>query len=369
MKKQLSSLDLHFLLEELLALKDSRIDKIYQPDRDTIIFSLYKTNAGRRILKINVGKSLFLAEEKEKYGEILGFGMLLRKHLDGCFLYDIAQIEPERIIRLSFKAKDNKKHLYLEFFGKGNAILCNEHNVIINALEHHEFRERVVKPKLKYVYPIMSYNLFSINEYQLKELLKNSKKESVVVSLATELGLGGIYSEEICLLSGIGKSKKPSALEDSEIGKILKDIEKIKNKKIEAQAVFQDSNLADAVPFAFEFYKNNEKKYFPAFSQALDFFYSQFKEAKETKFDRRMEELQRITGQQKAAIEELKIQEKELRDKGEMIYHKYNLIKEVLDEINKASKKYSWKEIKERLNGHKIVKELNEKERKVVVDI
>lgn len=369
MRKQLSSLDLHFLLKELLVLEDSRIDKVYQPDKNIVILSLYKTNVGKKILKINIGQALFLLDEKEQYGEILGFGMLLRKHIDGYFLYDIAQIEPERIIKFSFKVKDDKKHLYLEFFGKGNAILCNEHNVIINALEHHEFRERVVKPKLKYVYPIMSYNIFNINENQLKELLKNSKKESIVVSLATELGLGGVYSEEICLLSKIDKNKKPSALEDNEIWAILKNIKKIVSKEIKAQAVFQDSNLVDATPFDLEFYKNNEKKTFSTFSQAIDFFYSQFKEVKETKFDKRLKELQRIIEEQRATIEELKVQEKELREKGELIYHKYNLIKEVLDEINKANKKYSWKEIKEKLKGHKIVKELNEKERKVVVEV
>ena len=72
---------------------------------------------------------------------------------------------------------------------------------------------------------------------------------------------------------------------------------------------------------------------------------------------------------QKAKIEEMKREEKELREKGELIYHKYNLIKEVLDELNKASKKYSWKEIKEKLKGHKIIKEINEKDRKVVVEV
>lgn len=369
MKRQLSSLDLHFLLKELKALEGSRMGRIYQPEKNALVFSFYKTNAGKKILKIYAGQSICLIEEKEDYGETLGFGMLLRKHLNGYFLYDIAQIEPERIIRLSFKAKDDKKHLYLEFFGKGNAILCNEHNVIINALEHHEFRERVVKPKLRYVYPIMNYNLFGIDEDQLKELLKNSKKESIVVSLAVELGLGGIYSEEICLLSGIDKGKGPCAIENNEIGKILKNIEKLKNKKIEAQAVFQGSDLVDAAPFAFEFYKNNEKKYFPTFSRALEFFYSQFKEVKETKFDKRMKELQRVIGQQKAAIEELKTQEKDFREKGELIYHRYSLVREVLDEISKASEKYSWKEIKEKLKGHKIVKEINEKERKIAVEI
>lgn len=116
MKKQLSSLDINFLLKELEILKDSRVDKIYQPEKNTTIFSLYKTNVGKKILKINIGQSLFLIEEKESYEETLGFGMLLRKYLDGYFLYDIEQIKPERIVKLSFKIKDNKKNLYLEFF-------------------------------------------------------------------------------------------------------------------------------------------------------------------------------------------------------------------------------------------------------------
>ena len=54
--------------------------------------------------------------------------------------------------------------------------------------------------------------------------------------------------------------------------------------------------------------------------------------------------MQRITEQQKLTIEELKKEEKESREKGEAIYHNYQLIKEVLEELNKASKKYSWKE-------------------------
>ena len=369
MKKQLSSLDLHFLLKELEVLKDSRIDKIYQPEKDVIIFSLYKTNVGKKILKINIGQSIFIAEEKETEGETLGFGMLLRKHLDGYFLYDIAQIKPERILKFSFKIKEEKKYLYIEFFGKGNAILCNEHDVIINALEHHEFRERVVKPKLKYVYPIMSYNVFEINKNQLNELFNNSRKETLIICLAVELGLGGIYSEEICLLSNIDKNKIPKNVSSKEIESLLSNIKKIINKKIDAQIILENNNVIDVVPFEFKFYEKNNKQKFRSFSEALSCFYSQFIEIKETEFDKKLRSMQRIIEEQKQAIEKLKGEEKEMREKGELIYHKYSLIKEVLDEINKASKKYSWKEIKEKLKEHKVIKEVNEKERKVVVEV
>ena len=371
MKKQLSSVDLNFLIKELLQLKDSRIDKIYQPEQNLIVFSLHKASAGKRILVINIGQSIFIADEKEDFGETLGFGMFLRKHLDGCFLTDIEQLKPERILKFTFKAKEDRKYLYIEFFGKGNAILCNEHGVILNALEHHDFRERSVKPKLKYVYPIMGYNLFDLNEKDLNDLFKNSKKESAVISLATELGLGGLYSEEVCLLSNMDKSISPKNINEKQIHSILNSIKKIINHNIEAKIVIENGDVIDFVPFDFVFYsdKKYEKKGFESFNSAVAYFYSQFKEVKETEYDKKLKSLQRIIEQQKLTIEELKKEEKESREKGEAIYHNYQLIKEVLEELNKASKKYSWKEINEKLKGHKFIKEVNEKERKVVVEV
>src|SRR3989344_1637154 len=176
MKKQLSSIDLHYLIKELQVLKDSRIDKIHQPEKEVIIFSLYKSNVGKKLLRIDVGKSIYILDEKEAYEEILGFGQFLRKHLDGHFLTEVRQIEPERIIKLAFKTKESTKYLYIEFIGKGNAMLCNEHDVIMNALEQHDYSARSIRPKLKYVYPMMSYNLFNLKENDLTDLFKNSKK-------------------------------------------------------------------------------------------------------------------------------------------------------------------------------------------------
>ena len=369
MKKQLSSLDLHYLLKELQILTDFRIDKIYQPEKELLVFSLYKTNTGKKLLRIEIGKVLFIAEEKEQYEEILGFGQLLRKHLDGHFLTDIEQLKPERIIKITFKIKEETKHIYIEFFGKGNAILCDEHNVIINALEHHEFRERVVKPRLKYVYPVMSYNTFEIDRKQLGELFANSKKESLIVSLAVELGLGGVYSEEICLLSDVDKSQNPRDTNEKQIQSILNSIKIITNKKIEPQIILENNNIIDVVPFELKFYEKHNNQKFTTFSEALSFFYSQFKEIKETEFDKKLKNLQRIIEEQNQTIGEFKKEEHEMRQKGELIYQNYQLIKEILDELNKASKKYSWKEIKEKLKGHKVIKEVNEKERKVIIEV
>ena len=41
----------------------------------------------------------------------------------------------------------------------------------------------------------------------------------------------------------------------------------------------------------------------------------------------------------------------------------------LIEEINKAAKKYSWKEIKEKLKGHKIIKEINPKDKTIVLEL
>ena len=367
MKKQLSSMDAHFLVKELGQLKGSRIDKIYQPEDDLIIFSFHKANEGRKILKIKVGTCAYIIDEKENYDETLGFGMFLRKHLDGYFLDGVEQLEPERILKFTFKIKDEKKFFYLEFFGKGNAILCSENNAILNALEHHDFRERSIRPKLKYVYPMMNYNLFELKD--LNSVFKNSKKDSLITSLAIELGLGGLYAEETCLLSNADKTINPKNIDDNTMHSILNSLNKIINKEIDAYSVFENGLVIDVIPFDMEFYKSRDKRKFSSFSEALSFFYLQFKEIKETEFDKKLKNLQRIIEEQKQTIEAFRIEETELREKGELIYQKYALIKEILDELNKASKKYSWKEIKEKVKGHNLIKELNDKDRKVVVEV
>jgi len=170
-------------------------------------------------------------------------------------------------------------------------------------------------------------------------------------------------------MSRIDKNKSPKHLGNDEIELISDSIQKIINKKIGPQVLLQDNNPIDVVPFDLDYYQRYQKKSFSTFNEALSFFYSHFKEAKETEFDKKLKNLQRIIEEQKHAIGELKKDGEELREKGELIYHHYALIKEILEEINKASKKYGWKDVKEKLKEHKIIKEVNEKERKIIVEI
>ena len=44
-------------------------------------------------------------------------------------------------------------------------------------------------------------------------------------------------------------------------------------------------------------------------------------------------------------------------------------VSSVLESLKEARKKYSWKDIKEKLKGHAVVKEVNEKENTVSIEL
>src|SRR3989338_2918858 len=122
MPKQLSSLDMHFILKDLKELEGSRADRIYSLGKEEIYIQLHKSNIGKKIIRVLVGKAIFAAEAKSIDEAPSVFCTFLRKHLEGKFFDSVEQLEPERILKLAFKSKEESRMLYIEFFGKGNLI-------------------------------------------------------------------------------------------------------------------------------------------------------------------------------------------------------------------------------------------------------
>ena len=216
----------------------------------------------------------------------------------------------------------------------------------------------------------MEYNVFKLDKKDIADLLKKSEKDKVVTALAVELGLGGVYSEEVCLLSDVDKNTIPKKINEST--KILNSIKKIIKSKKNAQIIYKDKDVKGIVPVALELYKDYEKKKFSGFSEALDEYFT--KELKIAKKDdsantKKIDEIKRIIEEQKETMKGMEKGEIENREKAELIYNNYQMIKGILDEMNKASEKYSWKEIKDKLKGHKVVKDVDVKEKRITIQI
>ncbi|MBW2974300.1 NFACT family protein [Candidatus Woesearchaeota archaeon] len=369
MKTNITSLELHQLVEEFQFLINSRVDNIYNPKKEELILQLYASGKGKQILRIISGKLIYLASSKPPGEEPSGFCMFLRKHLGNSRLKSVRQLGSERILEFVFE-KAEKRRLIVEFFGKGNILLCDENNIILSALVYHKWKDREIRARLKYTYPEMQHNLFGLKQETLKELLKKTDK-SLVKCLAADLGLGGVYSEEACLLAKVDKNAKPAELDEKEIKGIFKHINDLIKSSIKPSIVYKDNEVKDIIPFGLKTYDNLEKKGFSSYNEAFDYYFSnEFREEKpKTKHEKDLEKLKRRLEQQEQTIKDLTGKELKERKKADLIYQNYELVNNIILELRKAADKHGWKEIEKRLKGHKLVKSVNPKEKKVEIEV
>ncbi|MBW2999833.1 NFACT family protein [Candidatus Woesearchaeota archaeon] len=374
MKKELTSIELSYVVKELQFLVGGKIDKIYQPEKKELVLRFHVTSKGKQILRILPGKYLYLTEHKRKMPETaLGYCLYLRKYLGNARLREVRQIGFERIVEFVFEKKEGKLSLFVELFGKGNIILCKE-GIIMSPLETQKWKDRVIRAKEKYVYPKKEFNFLEMNKANLSEELKKSKEESLVKMLALDLGLGGVYSEELCLNSGIDKNKTPNKVSSKEIDLLFNEIKKLRAKKPSPKIVYDNSKIVNIVPFELNFYKDNKTEKTANYNNALDSVLTE-ETVKTEKLEiekvqqKSLLKIQKIIDLQTKKLQEMEKKAEENQRKGELVYEKYQLIKEILEELQKARKKLSWKEIKQKLKGHKIIKEINEKTGEIVVEV
>jgi predicted ribosome quality control (RQC) complex YloA/Tae2 family protein len=370
MKTQLSSLDIAYVVKELKALERGRIDKIFQKSSKEFYIQLHVSGMGKQILRVT-DKAAYLTAKKPAIEKLPGFCMFLRKHLSNSRVKEIRQKGSERIMEIVFETKEGTKKLVAELFGGGNLLLLDENATILSAARYEKYKNRDILPKSKYTHPKMEYNFFDLKQGDMEKLLSKTEKESIVKCLAVELGMGGTYAEETCLLAGIDKNKKPCET-IAEIAKIEEAIKKLLSSKAEALIFYKGNEAVDVVPFPLQLYTSLKARKFESFNEALDYYFSY--ELKDTATgkspsEKKLERLGRIIEEQKRMIEGLEKSEKENREKAELIYNNYALVKEILDKINEASKKHSWGEIKDMLKRHKIVKGLDTKEKKVTIEL
>ena len=373
MKNDISSIELKHIVNEMQFLIGSRLDRIVQKEREVSI-QFYATGKGNFTIRIVPGKYLYLTKQKASGGEQHNFVMRLRKRLPIATLKGINQIGSERIVELELENKEGRYRIYAELFGRGNVILCDDKGKVLAVLDRQLIEDQQKEGKeLSYTPPRKGLNIFEIDEKDF-EKLKDSSQSSLVKALAIDLNIGGVYSEELCLSTKISKSTVPGRLADKEISMLFKSFDELRKRTASPRIVYKGNEVFNAMPFEMELYKDLKSKDYGTFNEAIDGFLSSYKaeerleEIKEIK-NKNMIKTQKIIDEQGKALEEAKREVEENSKKGEMIYENYALVKEVLDELNKAKKRYSWAEIKEKLKGHKTIKSINEKDKKVVIEI
>jgi len=307
----------------------------------THTFSSCTFLAKARNILIILPSLIYVSNYKETFEDSGKFGLNIRKHLRNSRIRKIEQREFERIIQLTLENKERVMNLYIELFKPGNIILTDDKNKIIMATTYKGFGSRMIRPGAVYEYPKRNYNFLKLKETELNELIKKSEKASIVITLATELGLGGKYAEELCEVAKIDKNKK--TLDKKEITNLFKATEKLKKVKKTLNKELDEHHTE----------KSKTK----------------IKQEKESKFDKKRKQLESIIKQQENKIKGLQISITENQKKAELIYEKYVIVNKLLEDLKRAREKMSWKEIKDKLKDHKIVKDIKENEKKLVLEL
>lgn len=379
MKEELSTVDLYFVVQELQQLIDAKIDKIHMPVSSELLFIFHKTSVGKLFLRVLPGKMLYLTTTKFKNPpEPHGFCAYLRKQLEQARVLYIVQRGFERIVELGFEVKRDtvlvQRKVIFELFSKGNVIVLDEQEVILSPFEVQEWKERTIKKGVPYQAPQRPYNLLTLTPLDLKQLMRDTTQDAVVKALATDLGVGGTYAEEICLLSQVRKTIRPLDVTQADLQHLFEGIEELRNKKLNPQIVLKLGKPFAVAPFPMKLYEGLDAVPVPTFNHGLDEVFTKHlleksTEQLRTSSNQELAKTQKIVEAQELQVIKLRQAVEENQHKGELIYHNYALVKNILDVINDARKKKSWDEVKKLYANHDVVKAVDEKTGTVVLEL
>ena len=186
-----------------------KIDKIYEPDKNTITMGLYgkeKNIALTLCISSNNCRLHLSTHDQKNPSTEPNFCMLLRKHLIGYKIKDIYTIDLERIVFINLENNENPdkpiiKKLIVELMGKhSNIILTSENNVIIDSMRHTSIEDnsnRDVYPTSRYIFPTsQKYSFLELKNFEdfylkitpfitkyLNSIVNNPEKLNIDISI------------------------------------------------------------------------------------------------------------------------------------------------------------------------------------------
>ncbi|MBQ7277586.1 MAG: NFACT family protein [Clostridia bacterium] len=178
----MDGLSLFAMLQEAKGLLGARVDKVQQPDKDTLVLSCHGSECGRVRLLINIhnenGRLALTRDTAENPAVAPAFCMLLRKRLIGSRITAMEQSGLDRVVSIRFSGRDELMDestcsLVVELMGKhGNAFLLDEEGVILDCLRHIGIGAealRVCLPNVKYeaLPPQQKANPLTLSEQEL----------------------------------------------------------------------------------------------------------------------------------------------------------------------------------------------------------
>lgn len=289
----LDGITLRATIDELKSfILNSKVERIYQPEKYEIIFHLRKPQANIKLL-INTHPVLshLCITKSNKTNPINPppFCMLLRKYLEGGEVIGIKQKGLDRVVEITLNSwKEEKLTLYVEIMGKNsNMILTDENNKIIDSLRHvypEMSRVRCISPGETYIYPPSQnkINIVTASESEIIDIFKLTSSKSLQNFLVENLeGFSGFLSYAI--IASCGLNPFESYYDKSQvINGLLMIRDALLNSRYSPTIYLENNLYKDFLPFSFDI---GEQIRYDSMSRMIEEFYYR-KELNEAANDR-----------------------------------------------------------------------------------
>lgn len=210
----LDGIFLHSVVNELKSqLISAKIDKVTQPEKDELIFTIRGFGFTKKLL-ISASSTYprihFTKQSKQNPLQAPMYCMVLRKYLTNARIIDIRQINADRIVVMDFESQDELGFnsiysLIIEIMGRhSNITLVRQRdNLIMDSIKHITLdmnTYRILHPSIEYVFPPASekldpfdfdFNMFSTYLHKNEILMDDSLFSKVFT------GVGKPLSKEI----------------------------------------------------------------------------------------------------------------------------------------------------------------------------
>lgn len=305
----LDGIFLHHLKKEIEAFSvGSRIEKIYQPSKEELVFSLRSREGAKKLLlscKADSARIHFTDYPPENPAKPPMLCMLFRKHLTGSRITAVTQNGLERIIKICADAVNElgdpvSLTIVVEIMGRySNVILLNEDGIIIDALkriDENKSQVRCVLPGEVYALPPQQnkLNLFDDDIERIKERIYQSNKT-----------LSNAFQDAVMGVS-------PIVCREYENGVAIEKIREYAEHPVPV-AVIRETPMDFSFMPVKQYGSLVELKEFETFSALLDFFY--YEKVRADRIRQRSGDLfKKLQSLQERAVRKAVNREKELAD-------------------------------------------------------
>ena len=342
----LSNLALAHLIEENKILVNGFINKS-QTTAEGLLKLKIHTKEGDKTVIFNEN-GFFISDQsmpaKQNPG---GFSAFLKKFLFNQRIEKIEQKGMDRIVSFYFPGHI----LILEFFAKGNIILCDKEYNILRAMRREQWKDRTLAKESQYKFP-SSKGISPLEENEKDFIKKMSENQKTCFGAMMDiLNIAPGVLEKVFEELKLDKTKNAVDLTKKETTSLFKKIvEKYSLKEEKVTLVGKVLYSIDTGQKGTEFESLNKENIKPVVAEV---------KKKELKVD---------------YLKEIEVAKKNIghyQDVGNEIYLKFNEIQEIIDVVKKGKLKgLNSKEVMGKINSKKsVIKELDFTKNKVILEL